>query len=75
MTLKTISIRSRLHLQACSDWKADWEIVKLMGDTPPMKPRHARPHLGRLIGEGAADVAPRQQHLPGDREGQSVHWR
>ena len=48
----TLSIRSRLYLQACSDWKADWEIVKLIGDTPPMKPRHARPHLGCLIGAG-----------------------
>jgi hypothetical protein len=53
MTLRgKLSGRSRLYLEACSDWKADWEIVKLMGDTPPMSPRHARPHLGRLIVAG-----------------------
>lgn len=47
-----ITARTRLYLDACADWKADWEIVKLIGDTPPMKPRAARPHLGWLIGQG-----------------------
>ncbi len=50
--MKRISSRSKLYLAACSDWKADWEIVTLMGDTPPMKGPHARPHLGRLIVDG-----------------------
>lgn len=50
--MKKLSIRSRLYLEACSDWKADWEIVKLIGDSPLMEPRLARPHLGRLIGAG-----------------------
>jgi hypothetical protein len=49
---RKLSLRSRLYLEACSDWSADWEIAARMGDTPPMQGQHARPHLGTLIGRG-----------------------
>lgn len=50
--MKKLTSRAKLYLAACSDWKADWEIVNLLGDTPPLSPRSVRPYLGVLIGKG-----------------------
>lgn len=46
---RKVSARSLMYLRACSDWSADWEVVKRLGDTPPMSPRRARINLGRLV--------------------------
>ena len=44
--------RARLYLSTVDDWKADYEIAGLLGDTPPPSNVVVRSMMGRLIGRG-----------------------
>lgn len=50
--------RARLYLRCVDDWKAPYEIVKLLGDTPPATTNDVKRMLGRLAARGFVDYYP-----------------
>lgn len=44
--------RARLYLRCIDDWKAPYEIVKLLGDDPPATVNDVSRMLGRLAARG-----------------------
>lgn len=47
-----LTARARLYLRCIDDWKAPYEIVKLLGDSPPATVRDVKRMLGRLEARG-----------------------
>jgi hypothetical protein len=50
--------RARLYLSCIDDWKAPFEIIRLLGDSPPATYNDVRRMLGRLAARGLVDHSP-----------------
>ena len=51
----TISARGRLYLAAIDDWKAAFEVAKLLGDTPVKSANVMRKTLLTYVDRGLAE--------------------
>ena len=54
-----LSLRAALYLRTIDDWKAPFEVSRLLGDTPPPSSHVVRSVLGRLISRGLAEYGGR----------------
>jgi hypothetical protein len=51
--------RARLYLSCVDDWKAPFEIAKLLGDSPPPSYNDIKRMMGRLAARGLVDYSAR----------------
>lgn len=59
--------RARLYLGCVNDWKAPFEIAKLLGDTPPPSYNDIKRMMGRLAARGLVDYcAPNETYRISD---------
>lgn len=49
------TIRARLYLSCIHDWKAPFEVARLLGDTPPLPTTVVRHYLLTLVANGLAE--------------------
>jgi hypothetical protein len=52
-----LTARAGLYLRCIDDWKAPYEIVALLGDTPPATVNDVARMLGRLAARGLVDYS------------------